>query len=206
MDTASAGRRCSTVQEVAVAAVGARRSTAMAALGLLLAVLATLAVVVGPARPAAADSGGNCNGNWTGNCAPLRPILDCVFVNANGSRTASFGYTNTVGQPLDIPVGWLNRFTPGAADRGQPTTFAAGRVYGAVLVPYTGSLTWQLAGVSATATTSSPTCPQTAVPMVTKNLPATGLAVGLLGLGLLLAVRTGRLSWVRRVLEPGGPR
>lgn len=188
-----------------MAAVGARRPAALAALGVLLAVLATLAVVVGPARPAAADSGGNCRGNSDTNCAPLQPILDCVFVNPNGTRTASFGYLNTTTRPVTVPLGPRNLFVPGTQARGQPTRFTTGRVYGAVLVTFSGAVAWELTGAFAVASTTSPTCPQTAVPMVTKNLPATGLAVGLLGLGLLLAVRTGRLSWVRRVLEPGAP-
>lgn len=100
----------------------------------------------------------------------LVPMVECVQQSSNG-WTARWGYENLTNTPitLQIGAGGKNLFTPGAADRGQPTTFAAGRhrdVFTTPLGSKAGPLTWKINGAttngSATASSSSPHC---------KNLP-----------------------------------
>ncbi len=57
----------------------------------------------------------------------LRPILECVRDNGNGTYTAYFGYKSDWNAPLSVPIGANNKFTPNPQDRGQPTTFQPGR-------------------------------------------------------------------------------
>ncbi len=59
------------------------------------------------------------------------PILECVQRNQNGSWTARFGYDNSTGAAVTIPVGSNNFFLPGNQNRGQTTVFQPGRVINA---------------------------------------------------------------------------
>ena len=93
---------------------------------------------------------------WLGNAKTLRPILECVMENDDGSYTAFFGYKNENEGDITIPVGPSNKFSPSPADRGQPTTFEAGRTpywpNAAFSVPFDGeNLVWTLDGRTATA-------------------------------------------------------
>ena len=55
---------------------------------------------------------------------PLEPAYEGWMQNADGSYTLYFGYMNTNWlQEFDLPIGAENSFSPGAADRGQPTHF-----------------------------------------------------------------------------------
>lgn len=77
----------------------------------------------------------------------LRPILDRVTDHPDGSFTAWFGYDNPGAAPVGIPVGKHNRFTPPAADRGQPAVFAPGRHRAVFAVSFRrGGVVWHLAG------------------------------------------------------------
>ena len=71
------------------------------------------------------------------------------YPNPDGSCSLVFGYFNrNYEEYVDIPIGPNNRFTPGPADRGQPTHFLPRRQTGmfAVVVPgdFEGRLTWSL--------------------------------------------------------------
>lgn len=89
----------------------------------------------------------------------ISPVLECVVSNANGTTTALFGYFNPSDAAIDVPIGDRNRFTPDSADRGQPTTFAAGRVYGAFTVDFNGdNLVWSLTEKTSTANANSKQC------------------------------------------------
>ena len=59
----------------------------------------------------------------------LKPILECVSDNGNGTLTGHFGYVNSNAFPVSVPVGSLNKFDSAAAtlNRGQPTVFQPGR-------------------------------------------------------------------------------
>jgi hypothetical protein len=59
---------------------------------------------------------------------------------------------------LSVPVGQDNKFTPGPADRGQPTKFIEGEHSDVVRVPFAKALTWKLLGKSVTAHKESPRC------------------------------------------------
>lgn len=80
-----------------------------------------------------------CEGfrSYTVTIAPtVAPLLNCVMKNANGTYTAKFGYDNTTGAAVTIPVGANNYFTPGNQNRGQVTTFQPGRVNNAFSVTF----------------------------------------------------------------------
>jgi hypothetical protein len=83
-------------------------------------------------------------------CAPTRtysvtipptvaPQLTCLVKSGNKQYTARFGYDNTTGAPVTIPVGANNYFTPGAQNRGQITVFQPGQVTNAFSVTFTVS-------------------------------------------------------------------
>ncbi|MFP4394324.1 MAG: Ig-like domain-containing protein, partial [Anaerolineales bacterium] len=93
----------------------------------------------------------------------VRPILECVVDNRDGSYTAYFGYLNGNDFPVPIGVGDRNKFTPTPQDRGQPTTFEPGRTSywpdAAFGVDFDGNnLVWTLDGRTATASRNSTPC------------------------------------------------
>jgi hypothetical protein len=72
-----------------------------------------------------------CNPGVSGeDCSQLLqevlPMELCVVKHQNNTATAIFSYLNKNDVPVTIPVGDGNKITPGAADRGQPTTFLPG--------------------------------------------------------------------------------
>lgn len=98
---------------------------------------------------------------------PVRPILECVINNGNGTYTAHFGYLNENSIPVVIPIGVDNKFTPGPDGKGQPTNFLPGRTdyfpNAAFTVVFDGSnLVWTLKGpdgVTRTATANASSAP-----------------------------------------------
>jgi hypothetical protein len=95
--------------------------------------------------------------------APVKPILECVADNQDGTYTAYFGYLNENDFAVTIPVGDENKFSPTPQDRGQPTTFEAGRTPywpdAAFGVEFDGNnLVWTLDGRTATANSGSTPC------------------------------------------------
>ena len=94
----------------------------------------------------------------------VRPVLECVVFNATTPDIAVWGYANSSGQPVSIPVGADNRFTPSPANRGQPEVFEPGRVVGVLQTPFqagAATLQWTLSGETSTASSSSPRCTAT---------------------------------------------
>ena len=79
----------------------------------------------------------------------LSPAYEGYVINPDGSYTLLFGYMNeNWRQELDVPIGTENSFSPGPADRGQPTHFLPRRnrnTFG-VNVPadFKGELEWTL--------------------------------------------------------------
>ncbi|MFN8583113.1 MAG: hypothetical protein U0163_19320 [Gemmatimonadaceae bacterium] len=77
--------------------------------------------------------------------APIRvrgqsvtPAFEGWYKNPDGTYSLSFGYFNRNSEEVvDIPIGPENSFTPGPADRGQPTHFHPRRHWGVftVVVP-----------------------------------------------------------------------
>ena len=54
----------------------------------------------------------------------ISPAYEGWVLNEDGSYTLLFGYMNeNWKQELNVPIGPVNSFSPGPADRGQPTHF-----------------------------------------------------------------------------------
>jgi hypothetical protein len=100
----------------------------------------------------------------------VTPKVECV-VQTGTTYTAWFGYTNSKSSALKYSAGGLlNFFLPVPKDRGQPSTFQPGTHRFVFSVPFTsGSLTWYVAGKSATAKSSTPRC--SAPQITTESLP-----------------------------------
>ena len=80
------------------------------------------------------------------------PKLEGCRANANGTYTAQWGYFNMNATSVSIPIGSLNKFYPGNANQGQPTTFLAGAKTNVFSTTYSGTeLTWILDGHTASA-------------------------------------------------------
>jgi hypothetical protein len=100
----------------------------------------------------AVKSGSSCFSvrNYTMTIAPtVVPKVTCKVVNANGSYTVWFGYENSTGAVVTIPVGANNYFTSGAQNRGQTSVFQPGIVNNAFSVAFAnaGAFTsWNLKG------------------------------------------------------------
>jgi len=77
-------------------------------------------------------------------------VFEGWFPNPDGTFSLLFGYYNrNLKEALDIPVGSNNRIEPGGPDRGQPTHFLPGRMWGnfTVTVPKDfgeSQLTWTI--------------------------------------------------------------
>jgi hypothetical protein len=74
----------------------------------------------------------------------ITPIVECTTKH-NGVNHSVFGYRNT-GPVTTLSVGAQNHFTPGLADRGQPSTFEAGTHINVFSVTTSASLAWTLDG------------------------------------------------------------
>jgi hypothetical protein len=77
-------------------------------------------------------------------------VFEGWFPNPDGSFSLLFGYYNrNLKEDVDIAIGSNNRIEPGGPDRGQPTHFLAGRMWGnfTVKVPTnfgSAKLTWTI--------------------------------------------------------------
>jgi uncharacterized repeat protein (TIGR01451 family) len=91
----------------------------------------------------------------------IKPTMDCVSVNTDGTFNAFFGYSNTNGAAVSLSFGKNNQFTPPPDSQGQPTTFEPGTQTSVFAVVSKGeSLVWHLDGSTAEANTKSPGCSQ----------------------------------------------
>jgi len=90
----------------------------------------------------------------------VSPVLECVLFADGQPDVAYWGYDNTNGHEVTIPIGDNNKFTPGDANQGQPTRFENGRLVGAFHTPFDSSkkLVWTLSGKTATAGGDSKAC------------------------------------------------
>lgn len=110
----------------------------------------------------------------------VSPIIENVTNYGNGNYVVFYGYNNTSGSVVNIPVnngaGVKNFFTPGTINRGQPTTFQTGRQVSIWSMPvaYATSLTWNLTGRTATYATKNIT---TEISDGTSIMPSIGTQV-----------------------------
>ena len=91
----------------------------------------------------------------------IKPILNCVEDNGDGTYKAVFGYNNRNSYSVTINIGSNNAVLPLPADRGQPTTFSPGRhrtVFNANFDEDLG-VAWILDGDIEAAWKDSPACP-----------------------------------------------
>jgi hypothetical protein len=93
----------------------------------------------------------------------VRPILECVVANVDGSLTAYYGYDSDEPGAVTIPVGAANQFSPAPIDRGQPTTFNPGTTpewpASAFSVTFNEAvLSWTLNGITVTADANTTPC------------------------------------------------
>jgi hypothetical protein len=91
---------------------------------------------------------------------PITPVVECVSRTGNSGFIALFGYFNPNPNPVTIPVGSDNGFTPAPQDRLQTMSFLPGRQRNVFTVSNGGGvLTWNLNGRTATASlTQSSRC------------------------------------------------
>jgi hypothetical protein len=95
-------------------------------------------------------------------CA-LTPVLDCVETAGSALRAHFHAENQLLYSGVVVPVGAFNGFSPGPADRGQPSLFPDGYAIAhggdAFTVDFTSSnLTWTLGARSVTASASSAHC------------------------------------------------
>lgn len=90
--------------------------------------------------------------------APVYPVYDGFTVTEDGLHVLSFAYFSHNFEPVTVPPGARNRFEPGGADRGQPTTFRPGHHrFQCVMVlgpDFAGGLRWTVDHASVTTSTS----------------------------------------------------
>jgi hypothetical protein len=109
--------------------------------------------------PKSALSQATANGT-TPRCAPVAPVAECRGY-VGGVMTVRLGYTNPNAFEQVYAVGPNNLFTPGAANRGQPSRFFAGNnksVFELALASENETLTWSINGSSVTITPQLPAC------------------------------------------------
>ncbi|GAB4395603.1 MAG: hypothetical protein OHK0053_04890 [Microscillaceae bacterium] len=103
---------------------------------------------------------------------PVRPVLECVKLNNDGSYAAVFGYLNENAGTVEIAVGENNNLTPNTQNALLPTTFLPGRQVAAFEIPFDGSnLVWTLEGPdgsrrTSTASANSAACPRPVRPVL----------------------------------------
>jgi hypothetical protein len=81
----------------------------------------------------------------------VRPVFECYLPGEEDAFSGYFGYLNENAYPVEIPAGISNsknsnKFNPNPKDRGQPSIFESGRVYGAFSVESAngGNQVWTL--------------------------------------------------------------
>ncbi len=125
--------------------------------------------------------------------AALTPIVECSASRGGSTRTL-YGYQNT-GGPLILGVGPNNSFSPGPANRGQPTSFEAGTRINVFSVDVKGPITWTLGNGRVRA--PGPSCKATPAGSSLAGWgPIAAIVIVTAVLGTLLFWRTRRLRTV----------
>jgi hypothetical protein len=167
------------------------RTAQRTATALLVGLLASLAVLGGANPAAAADAP-----EWS-----LRPFVDCVWKNGDGTVTVDLGYESFNSTAVNVVAGTNNYITPGAQNQGQPTTFAPGSHSNVWVLTMTAANyqtgTWYLKSASMNMTMNGTACTSKPVSMTAGTgyvyLGTTGVAV-LGGTYLLIRRRRPRYS------------
>jgi hypothetical protein len=157
----------------------------------LAAVIAVAGLVAAPAPASALSS--------------VKPLLDCVVQNGDGSWTAIFGYDNPNESAVTIPVGPKNEFGPKEYGQPQPTSFEPGLHRGVLSITVTGGRDpeWDLDGTKVEARAdSTPVCPSSTELPEEGN--GTGPAIALAAAGVVGAVLARRANRRARALVTEG--
>ncbi|MGK4003563.1 hypothetical protein WMF31_13115 [Sorangium sp. So ce1036] len=103
----------------------------------------------------------------------IHPVVKCVRRFKHPAGAALFGYENESDFPVTVPLGPANQLVP-AGDVAPPTTLLPGAHDNVFFAPFdlSGSLKWQLAGETATASSSSPACDLGDVPPEREPTPS----------------------------------
>jgi hypothetical protein len=126
----------------------------------------------------------------------VRPLVECVFAESDGSYTAVWGYENNTGAVTEIAVGTGNKFDPKPEGRGQPTRFEVGRQYNVFTTNWEGTnLTWKLDGNADTASRNAKACANPPVPQGSDSPQALVLIAGTAG---VVVVAGGASGWMLR--------
>ncbi|WP_438039397.1 hypothetical protein [Sorangium sp. So ce128] len=106
----------------------------------------------------------------------IHPVVKCVRRFKHPAGAALFGYENESDFPVTVPLGPQNQLVP-AGGVVPPTTLLPGVHDKVFFAPFdlSGSLSWQLAGETATASSSSPACDLGDVPPEPEPAPPPAL-------------------------------
>lgn len=179
-----------------------------AAARLLVIGVATAAVAVLGAlslgTPAVAADSINCTPMGDPACRDLAPMIECVWVNTNGTRSVVWGYDNPSTSTLIIDVGNKNKMSPGGPDLGQPTVFLPGGQRNAFVTTISGtSLSWRLGNNDADLSSATAACATKPVPFI-GNMAVLALYVLFVAIAIPLLLRARRP--VLSVRTPAGAR
>jgi hypothetical protein len=184
-----------------------RSSTARRARATRAALVAVIALVGLLAAPGAAVAAPAPSPTATGF---VKPVLDCVRKNTDGTYTAILSTTNSSKSTINVPVGTWNRIEPSKANGKQPSLIEPGTVRGAYTVTmtqseYMGGSYWFLDGSFAyfgwAWTQNGPFCPPSSELPEEGN--GTGPAIALAAAGLVGGVMVHRANRRARALAAG---
>jgi hypothetical protein len=145
-----------------------------AAGGLLLAVPAAAATI-------------DCTPMGDPACRDLTPVVECVWLETNGSRTVVWGYDNPSTDTLHIDIGNKNGMSP--ADGNQPTEFVPGRKLNVFTTNVPGTnASWRLGNNSASLSSGTAKCLTKPVSMI-GDVTALGIFLLLFAVAVPFAVR-----------------
>ncbi len=155
---------------------GSRVMRAVAAVSLMMG-----GIVVAGSSPALAAV--DCSVTPTNaSCTRTRPVVECVWLNGDGTFTALFGTNNTGTEETGFPYGPTNAITPAPANRAQPMLIPKGHKKGTFFTTGTTTIAWKIGTRTVTARTTTRKC-------ATKPVTAFGDARALvLGAGAILVV------------------
>jgi hypothetical protein len=131
--------------------------------------------------------------------AGVRPLVECVFAESDGSYTAVWGYENNTGAVVEVAIGTRNKFDPKPEDRGQPTRFEVGRKYNVFTTNWAGTnLTWKLDGSADTASRNAKKCDAPPVPQGSDSPQAVALIAAAAGVIVVGGATSGWMVRRRR--------
>jgi hypothetical protein len=115
---------------------------------------------------------------------PVVPLATCTLLpeNRNGELTVVMGYDNPNDEPVSLPLGTQNFFSPSPISRGQPTVFAPGKHTVVFITAFSpdlfSQLEWTLDGTKVTVTADTPRCISGALALSVSGLGSVSAGAG----------------------------